>query len=61
MLCGLVDHLLNGITLFGNDYEYLCLLTVAVITRGQSKRMNHRPTGVNDDTVNDDANRVGPT
>ena len=54
VLCGLVDHLLNGMTLlFGNDYNYLFPLTVAVITRGQTKRFEHRPTGVNDDTVHE--------
>lgn len=35
-------------------YDSLFPLTVAVITKGQAMRVEQRPTGVNDDTVNDD-------
>lgn len=38
LLCGLVDRLLNGITLLvGNYYDHLFPLNVAVVTRGQAK------------------------
>lgn len=65
-LCGLMDQLLNGITLLiGNDYDRLFPLMIADVTGGHAKRnicrlsvtvVNDDVTGVNDNTlVNDEA------